>query len=118
MTEIVYATAEMMRGFKVPQRTSRAIAIVEGDEVCAIGGLYPDRGSWVVFSEMSEGFRKNIMKHRRVLLRAARCLLAIAAKREMAVTALADPDIAGSSRLLEHLGFEHAHSGVWVWQTH
>jgi hypothetical protein len=108
MAEIVPATQAMidkLYGKPIP-RTARAIAVVEGGEVLGVGGVYVEGGRQVVFAGMTDAARSDLRKHTKVLLRAARDVMDIAAQRRLQIFALADPQVPKSREFLEHLGFE------------
>jgi len=118
MRRVVPATEEMIRRFYgAPSAKSwRALAVVDGDEVLGIGGIYLDGPRWVLFSNMREDVQASLKKYRRELLRVCWALLGIASRKKLPVQALADPEIVGSDRLLAHLGFVHIDRGVWQWR--
>lgn len=111
-TEIVPATEAMLERFSQPAKTVRAIAAVRGEEVLGVAGIYPSHAGWVMFAE----FKDDIRADKRVMVRGIRALAAMVKRRNMAVAALADPEIQGSSTLLEHMGFQPAYGDVFVWQ--
>lgn len=99
-----------------PRKSWRAVAVVDGEDVLGIGGLYLDGPRWVLFSNMRKDVQASLMKYRRELLRTCWALLAIAGRKNMPVHAVPDPEVEGSERLLQHLGFAHVDRGVWQWQ--
>ena len=118
MTRVVPASEEMVRRLygETPRKSWRAVAVVDGDDVLGIGGLYLDGPRWVLFSNMRKDVRQSLVKYRRELLRTCWALLAIAGRNNLPVHAIADPEIEGSDRLLAHLGFSHVDQGVWQWR--
>ena len=116
MTEIVPATAEMIRALhKELPRTVRAIAAVEDGRVLGIGGLYPQDGYLVLFGAVAPETRAEMCRHKRTLLRVVWAVLGMAIKRRTPVLAMADPDIDGSERLLLHLGFIPQDNASYQW---
>ena len=68
-----------------------------------------------MFSDMRPEVRVQLKNHRRILILAARRVMAIACRRRIPVRALADPDVEGSEALLKHFGFSPLAQGVWEW---
>lgn len=105
-TEIVPATAGMLD----TPHTVQAIAVVRGEEVLGVGGVIV--GSQMIFARITDALRAD----RRSLVRAYRRVLSLTALRPL--YAHADPEIEGSERLLEHMGFEPTETaGVFVCPT-
>lgn len=102
-TEIVPATAEMLD----TPHTVQAIAVVLDGEVLGVGGII--LGSQMIFAQITDALRAD----RRSLVRAYRRVLGLTRARPL--YAHADPEIEGSERLLEHMGFEATdRPGVFV----
>lgn len=122
MADIVPVTQEHLNRIglgKLPM-TIKGLALVDNDTVLAVGGIYPDAGHWVLASRLSDELRTCMRsgRHTRTFLRAARAMLALAATRRMPIYSVADPEHAGSTNLLEHLGFAHETGSdtVYKWQ--
>jgi hypothetical protein len=111
MTEIVPATPELLARFygDAPKRTARAVAVVRGEEVLGVGGVYREGTNSVLFSDMTDELRKN----KRALVKALRAVMRLM---KGTVYSWADPDIEGSDVLLKHMGFEPYRDGVYQWQ--
>lgn len=109
MTEIRPATMEHFERLKSsPLKTARAFAVVRGEDVIGIGGVYRDGASLVLFSELTDELRKD----KRSLIRLVRAVTPMLRPRTLA---LADPDIDGSDVLLEHMGFEPFEGRIYQW---
>ena len=114
MVEIRPATQELLRAFSGEdhRRTVRALVALEDGEVIGAAGLYVDPERLVCFAKLTERMRK----HPRAIVRAAKRLLEMARGRAP-VHAMADPQIEGSVKLLERLGFEKfPGTEVYVWR--
>lgn len=111
--DVIPATAEVIRRFygSAPTRTQMAVAVVDGDRVLGVGGVYLDGPRWVMFSDMTDDLRQK----KRTLVRAVRAVQAMISRRTIPVVALADPQIPGSDVLLRHMGAEHVSDGVYAW---
>lgn len=113
MIRVEFATADdvaAMYGAPV-ERTVRAVAFKEGDQVLGCAGLYIDQGRMVLFSDM----RDEVRKAPRALVKAYRTLLAIAARSGLAVHAIPDPGVEKAVPFLEHMGFRYLDRGVYQW---
>lgn len=117
MTEIVPATAEMLRRFygRLPEQTVRALAVTEGDVVLGVTGFYPDNGRTVLFAKIGEQVERR--RYVRTILICAHRILEMARTLGMPIQAVADTEIEGSNRLIEHLGAERIHREIYQW-TH
>lgn len=113
MTEIRPATAELLARFygQAPTRTQRAVVAVDGERVIGVAGVYPDGARMVMFSELTDELKRD----KRAIVRGIRAVRRLAPA-GVPVHALADPDIAGSEVLLEHMGFTPVHGRVYAWQ--
>lgn len=111
--DVIPATADVIQRFygAPPTRTQMAVAVVDGDRVLGVGGVYLHAGRWVMFSDMTDELRSR----KRALVRAVRAVLAMTRGRSIPVVALADPQIPGSDVLLRHMGAEHVADGVYAW---
>lgn len=109
---IVNANTEIMRrhyGHDL-DRTVRAVAVVDGERVLGIGGVFMDRGCQVVFGSFGDELRARP----KWLLRAWRKLRDVVASTGVRAYAYADEaesKVAG--RFLEHLGFAHLQDGIY-----
>ena len=92
-TEIVPAAEGMLD----TPHTVKAIAVVRGGEVLGVGGLIV--GTQMIFARITDALRQD----KRSLVKACRAVLGLTAIRPL--YAHADPEIEGSERLLEHMGF-------------
>lgn len=117
MIRIVPATAEMFRAIdgEPPARTTRAVAVLDGERVLGVAGLYPDAGRQVLFAGIAQSARAEIGRHKRAIVQCSRVVLGMALRRRLPVHSVADPAIEGSDRLLRHLGFSHLKDGVYEW---
>ena len=97
--------------------TFQGIAVVDGDRVLGIAGVYPDAARYVLVSKISTEGRALLAQGRyvRTLLTAARRMLAIASERSLPVHAVPEPGVDGACNLLRHLGFEPFYKDVWSW---
>lgn len=89
-------------------RTVRALAVVDGERVLGIGGIYEDNSQTVVFSKITDDLRRQ----KRVLILASRQVIGWF-RRE--VFALCDTSIPQARGFLEHMGFEQVHGEVYRW---
>lgn len=99
--------------------TIRGVAVIEGEQVLLMTGLYLSEGCMVMGSKFSQEFRTilNAGHGRKALLRAGRAALAFVDGRKLPVYAVADPEVYGSARLLEHLGFIPDRGNIYKWQS-
>ncbi len=114
MSDLVPATKAMLEQASghVLRPTVQAIALVEGERLLGVAGIYPDRGRMVMFANMLEPMRE----HKRMVVRAYRRLMKWAGSRGLQVHAKAHPLISGSDTLLEHMGFRYLpHADLYVW---
>jgi len=111
--EIVPATQELVERFfgKPPIRTVRAVVAVKDNEPIAIGGLYLDRGRYVMFSE----WKPEILKHRREIVMTMREVRKLMASVRIPVHAVASDD-SNDGVILRHMGFKEQ-EGVFVWHS-
>lgn len=120
MLEILPVTKCHLRGLGIGPipRTIRGMAIVRGEEVLALGGIYLEHDHYVMAAEVSEEMHRALRRGRyvREFMRCARAVLALA-KPGIPVYSLADPDKYGSARVLEHLGFHQVMKDTWRWPT-
>lgn len=110
---LVPATPEILYKFygKQPDRTVRAIAGVEGEEVLGIGGYYLTKESAVVFSEIRpEGMKKKLS-----IVKATKKVLEMAKKTGLPIYAVPDENIGTACNFLKRLGFVEGYKGVWRW---
>lgn len=117
MSEIVPATQAMLEqaSGRPVRHTTRALAVVEGDRLLGVAGVYADRGRMVMFANTLAPMRA----HKRAVIRVYRTLFKWARERGWMVHAQACPTIEGSDILLEHLGFRHVPQvGLYVWNPH
>jgi len=112
--ELVPATPALVKKYygSLSEKSVRAIAVVDGDKVLGIGGVYLDDARQVVFAEITDELRSRP----RLLLLAWRKLRAIIEKRKLPTHSLADEKVEASGRFLSHLGFSHIERGVYEWQ--
>lgn len=112
--EIVTPDRALLEKFKSIRlmKTIRAVAAVRGEEVLGVAGLYCD-GTWTqMFSALTDELRRD----RRGLVKISRAVMDLARPRAP-VYAEADPEIEGSRKLLEHLGFKPVRGNLYVWET-
>ena len=117
MSEIVPATRAMLEyvGGQPVFKSMRAIAVVEGERVLGVAGIYHDRDRTVMFANTVEPMKD----HKRILVHAYRKVMAWAEERGLAIHAQANPTIEGACVLLEHLGFQHVpHLDIWIRYPH
>lgn len=95
-----------------PALTSRAIAAVRGDEVLGIAGVYPKGEYLAMFFDRKD----ELTKHRRVIVRGIRRVMEIAKRVGVPIVAKADPAIAGSASMLEHMGFKPYTGEIFIWR--
>ena len=97
--DVIPATAEVIQRFygAQPVRTQMAVAVVDGDRVLGVGGIYLHAGCWVMFSDMTDELRSR----KRALVRAFRAVLAMTRGRSIPVVALADEYAQASGRRVD-----------------
>lgn len=93
----------------------RALVAVDSETEEALGlcAIYPDGHRLCLLADISDRLRKD----KRALIRGYRAALAIAAKKNAPVHAVADPDIPGSATLLKHMGFEQLTGDLYQWHS-
>lgn len=92
-----------------PKGSGRAFAGILDGRVLGIVGYYGQRDQLVLYSKvLPEGRR-----WKKAIVRAARMALKAALARHVPIVAVADPEIPGSARMLEALGFEHVRETVY-----
>lgn len=106
MIEICTATPELMARTRLPKptRTMRALVAVdtETQETVGLCAIYPDGHRLCMLADISDRLRQD----KRALVRGYRAAMAIAAKKNAPLHAVADPAIPKSAQFLEHLGFQ------------
>ena len=106
------ATLERMGG-PIPRRTVRAIlAVQDGEKIVGTAGVYAESSRAVMYAELSP----EVLADKRNIVRGIRMLKSICSRQRIPVYSLADPEIQGSSTLLEHIGFKHLTGDVYQWQ--
>ena len=115
MPDIMPATAEMIKRFwgrSIPQ-TVHALAAGKDGQVLGVWGYYVKNGRIVVFAGIDPQARN--VRNAKIILRCGKELMEQLSEKRMPINAAADPEIAGSERLLEHLGFQRAHKEIYQW---
>lgn len=103
MIAVVPATAEMFEQLGEPlERTVCALAVLRDEELQALAGYTVQGGKAVVFSKII-GRLPAV-----TVVKVARRVLEMAVETGLPVIALPDPDVPGSRRFLEYLGFNFA----------
>lgn len=115
--KIVPITAEHLKALEprsLPY-TVRGIAVLDGEKVMGIAGIFPDQGRLVLFSEFSKDARALLgeRKQCRVLIRACRQILTLAKQWKMPIHAVPDMSVYGSVNLLNHLGFKPLYKNTY-----
>lgn len=110
---IVPATAALLERFYgfVPKRSQRAMVAVKDERVIGVAGVYTDDERLVMFTDLTDELRHD----KRTMVRGIREVMKLATRRDLPVYAWADPEIEGSERLLDHVGFEHIRDRVYRW---
>ena len=93
------------------------VAGVEAGRVLGLGALYLEQGCMVATCRFSDEAKRDLKRHTRAILIAARRLLAVAAKKRLPVRAIAAPGEVRAEALLAHLGFAPIENGVWEWSN-
>ena len=115
--EIKPATREMIEQVSghTLKRNAKALALLEGDTLLGVAGLYLDPESTVLFANMVDPMKD----HKRMVIKAYRILLNWCRNRGLPVLATACPTIEGSQTLLEHLGFRVFRApNLYIWNGH
>lgn len=118
MLEIVPIKAEHVKALGLPvTRSVKGVAVIEGDEVLGIAAYYPLEASMLMGADFSPKAREYLTqkKHLRILIKAGRMVRDMAAAAGTPVDSWAVPEIDGSGRLLEHLGFKPLEREVYRW---
>lgn len=83
-------------------------------EVCGFGGLYEAvDGRWWAMVQRRPGVRRPL-----AMMRAARAVLETAGAADVPVHALADRDIEGAQKFLDHLGFRKTGETIEGYEVH
>lgn len=111
---IVSATPEIIDKFygERPYKTMKAIACVEDGEVLAVGGYCVLPHGIAVFSEI----KPEAMSKKKMIVKGTRMIMEMAKKAKLPIYAIAQPEIEGSCRLLEKLGFVEK-EGIYRWEA-
>jgi hypothetical protein len=110
---IVDATAAHLRVFYPNQpKTCRAWAVVDGERLLGVCGYFREGPGNVVFTEIGDELRR----HPRLIVLAARLVLAELLRKRLPVFAVCDQSVAASANFLRHFGFAPTHNGVYQWQ--
>ena len=115
MITLAHATTEAVaRAYpKRPQQTMRAILAMDEDRVLGIAGVYQQDANLVMFANLSP----ELLEQKRTIVRGIRLLMKLATRARLPIVALADPEIDGSDRLLEHMGFTLARGRIYTWHS-
>jgi len=113
--EIVNANPDLMQRFygEPPAKTVRAKVVVRGEEILGVVGTYLDEGLTILFSDYTDELRAH---YKVALLKSAKAALRTIDKR-FPVISQADPEIPGSGKLLQHLGFEPLVEEIYLWRN-
>lgn len=120
--EIVPTNAEFLEkfyGMRPPMRL-KSITVLKDGEPIAVAGTYFEKeqsgyGHYILFMDLLEGIE--LQGNKRTLVKAYRILMNQLRDKKFPVYSLADPQIEGSTTLLEHLGFEHMNGDIYQWQA-
>lgn len=93
----------------LPRGARTIVGVLEGEPIGLVG-IYPERGRMIMFATLTPKAKS----YPQGILRGARRLLEQVAHLEAPICAYADPEIEGSERLLEHLGFVHMAERVYA----
>lgn len=114
MINIVPATRQMIEHLDNSlSKSVHAFAAVDGDRVLGITGVYITNRSWVIFSTLTDELRQN----KRIIIKGYRMIMDVVKRRKMPVYSLACPNIEGSAKLLEHIGFTRLTGDLFVWRA-
>ena len=109
MITIIPATPEMVQEYCKGPFTTQALAVMEGDKVLAIYGVYLQDGLQVIFSNISDELKRKP----RYIVRAWRMLLEILSKRNLPVFTFCDLSVSKADLFLLHLGFRPFNGDIW-----
>lgn len=103
---------------EVVKRGGRAIAAILDGKTIGVAGYYLDKGRVVVYSTITPVLRL----HKRTIIRGAMIISGMVDRIDAPAQALA-AEVAGSDRLLEHIGFERREGNIfgrapWRRQVH
>lgn len=109
MITIVSATPEMVRDYCSGPFTTQALAVVDGDNILAVYGVYLQDGCQVVFSNISDELKKKP----KYIIRAWRQLLSQMETRRLPILARCDMNLHKADLFLLHLGFSPFNGNIW-----
>lgn len=92
-----------------PKGSGRAFAALHEGRVLGVAGYYGLRDQLVLYSKVLPELRA----WRKTIVRGARMALGAALRLRAPIVAVADPEIPGSARLLEGLGFEQIEGALY-----
>lgn len=96
-----------------PVRSMRGFAFEREGRVIGCAGMYLESSCVVMFFN---GDHEEMKKDLRAVVTSGRAILELAKQKGLPVYADADPEIPGSERLLEFLGFKRDAGTVFKWQ--
>lgn len=113
MTEIRPATMEGLTRFygKRPTRSLCAMMAVRNGQILGVAGYYNDSSRFVLFADFGDEVRHD----KRLIVRGLRAMTNLLKARRVPVKVLADPDIPGSEKLLEHMGCTPLGGRIYQW---
>lgn len=91
-----------------PTCSFRGVAVVDGERVLGVAGLYRSDANLAIFSKMTDELRQ----HPRLLIQASRAMLSMCSG---VVLAYCDTSIEAAPRFLEHWGFQPIGNEVYAW---
>lgn len=104
-------------GYDKTPTTVRGVAVLDGDKVMLVTGIYFGEACWILASKFSPEYKALLLKgrERKAMLKAGHQVLDMVRGRKLPLYAIADPDAYGSVTLLKHLGFTHYRKDAYVW---
>lgn len=95
---------------ELPRQSTKTVVVMDKGKPIAVAGLRVDDAKTVLFSDISDELRES-PKFKRIIIKGYRKILRLFPG--MPVYSRADPDIKGSDRLLEHMGFYNVKGDIW-----
>ena len=109
--DVLYVAKEPM------PRTGKAYTVTGNDEPLAIIGYYFESGHVILFSSIDPRAKDHSTWYPWDVVRLAKKIIEEAKELGMPMFAAADPDIPGSEKLLEYLGFTRYQRSTYQWLT-
>lgn len=114
-------TPDLLRQFYGAEQnhTVRGFAVMDGDNVEIVVGIYAVANKFLLFSDVSARTRalQGTMSIRRVQILICKRIKEMLQSIRVPIISLAEQDISGTGTMLEHAGFKHLTDEVYIWQA-